>query len=35
MASKLERYKVPHLYTRVDKINRTYNGKLDRKSYRE
>ena len=35
IASKLEPYKVPMLYERVDAIQRTYNGKLDRKHYRE
>lgn len=30
----LESYKIPTYYEAVDKINRTYNGKLDRKSYR-
>ena len=30
----LESYKVPTYYEAVGKINRTYNGKLDRKSYR-
>lgn len=33
LSSKLEAYKVPTLYEQVEKINRTYNGKLDRKSY--
>ena len=32
--SKLEAYKVPVFYEEVDKINLTYNGKKDRKSYR-
>ena len=32
---KVETYKVPLLYEMVDKIARTYNGKLDRKHYRE
>ena len=31
---RLESYKVPLLYEQVEKVNRTYNGKLDRKSYR-
>jgi len=31
--SKIESHKVPFLYEQVEKINRTYNGKLDRKSY--
>ena len=34
LKSHLERHKVPLLYEQVEKINRTYNGKLDRKSYR-
>ena len=29
----LESYKVPTMYEQVESINRTYNGKLDRKSY--
>lgn len=29
----LERYKVPFYYEQADKIARTYNGKIDRKSY--
>lgn len=33
IAAKLEAYKVPQSIEIVDKINRTYNGKLDRKSY--
>lgn len=33
IASKLENYKVPRFYERVDKIERTYNGKLNRKYY--
>lgn len=32
--SKLDPHKVPTLYEAVDSINRTYNGKIDRKSYR-
>ena len=31
----LESYKVPFLYEQTDKIERTYNGKLNRKFYRE
>ena len=31
---RLESYKVPMLYEQVEKVNLTYNGKLDRKSYR-
>ena len=34
IASKLENYKVPHIYEEVDHIERTYNGKLNRKYYR-
>ncbi len=33
LALKLEGHKVPQLYTRVDKVERTYNGKLNRKAY--
>ena len=33
IASRLENYKVPQNIEIVKKINRTYNGKLDRKSY--
>lgn len=33
IASKLEAFKVPQNIEVVEKINRTYNGKLDRKSY--
>lgn len=34
LKSKLESYKVPMLYEQVDKIKRTFNGKLDRKYYK-
>lgn len=34
LMDKLEKYKVPQLYTQVKSIKRTYNGKLDRKYYR-
>ena len=34
LKSRLESYKVPLLYEQVERVNRTYNGKLDRKSYR-
>ena len=34
MAEKLENYKVPALFERVEKIERTYNGKPNRKAYR-
>lgn len=33
LASKLEGHKVPQLYSQVEKIERTYNGKLNRKAY--
>lgn len=33
LASKIEGHKVPQLYSRVDKVERTYNGKLNRKAY--
>lgn len=33
LKTKLEFYKVPSMYDEVDVIRRTYNGKLDRKSY--
>ncbi len=33
LASRLERHKVPLLYSVVESIRRTFNGKLDRKSY--
>ena len=35
IASKLEVYKVPQAYEQVDEIHRTFNGKLDRKFYRQ
>lgn len=35
LSSKLESYKVPLLYEETDNIHRTYNGKLDRKYYRQ
>ena len=34
IGSKLEAYKVPSAYEWVDRIRRTYNGKIDRKYYR-
>ena len=34
LKEKLETYKIPSLYESVGSINRTFNGKLDRKSYR-
>lgn len=33
--SKLESYKIPTYYEAVDRIERTYNGKLDRKYYQK
>lgn len=33
LISKLENYKVPRFYEQVDKVERTYNGKLNRKYY--
>ena len=30
---RLEAYKVPLYYEEIEKVNRTYNGKIDRKSY--
>ena len=33
LKSRLETFKVPMLYEQVDTIRRTFNGKLDRKSY--
>ena len=33
LKSKLETYKVPMIYSQTDKIQRTFNGKLDRKYY--
>lgn len=34
LKTRLESYKVPLLYEQVDKVSRTYNGKLNRKAYR-
>lgn len=34
LQDKLEGYKVPIKYEQVDRVARTYNGKLDRKAYR-
>ena len=34
LAQHLENYKVPHKFELVDHIERTYNGKLNRKAYR-
>lgn len=33
IASKVEPYKVPRIFEQVDAVRRTFNGKLDRKSY--
>jgi acyl-coenzyme A synthetase/AMP-(fatty) acid ligase len=33
--TKLENYKVPFFYEQTDSIKRTYNGKTDRKYYKE
>ncbi len=35
LASRLAPYKVPRVYEQVDSIRRTFNGKLDRKSYEQ
>ena len=35
LSKRLESFKVPHAYEAVDKIERTYNGKLNRKFYRQ
>lgn len=34
LAKSLEAYKIPRFYEKVDKVERTYNGKLNRKFYR-
>ena len=34
IGSRLEAYKVPVYYEQVSSVKRTFNGKLDRKSYR-
>ena len=34
LRDKLEPYKVPMLYEQVEAVERTYNGKIDRKAYR-
>ena len=34
LSEKLENYKIPHQYEEVDHIERTYNGKLNRKYYK-
>ena len=33
LKSKLEPYKIPMLYSQVEKIERTFNGKINRKYY--
>lgn len=33
LRKNLESFKIPHFYEQVEKIARTYNGKLDRKAY--
>jgi acyl-CoA synthetase (AMP-forming)/AMP-acid ligase II len=33
LKERLEPYKVPMLYEQVEKVARTFNGKLDRKYY--
>ena len=33
LKDRLEGYMVPQMYSQVESIHRTYNGKLDRKSY--
>ena len=33
LKSKLETYKVPLLYSTIDKVERTFNGKINRKYY--
>lgn len=33
LSSRLETYKVPMLYAQVDKVERTFNGKINRKAY--
>ena len=35
LSSKLEAYKIPRRIERVDGIKRTFNGKIDRKAYRQ
>lgn len=34
LAARLESYKVPTAYERVDAVKRTFNGKIDRKAYK-
>ena len=33
LKSKLESYKIPMLYSEVEKVERTFNGKINRKYY--
>lgn len=35
LKSRLESYKIPQMYSQVDHVERTYNGKLDRKHYQQ
>ena len=35
LKNQLETYKIPLLYEQVEAVRRTFNGKIDRKSYRE
>ena len=35
LQDKLEGYKIPTQYEQVDRVARTYNGKPDRKAYRQ
>jgi acyl-CoA synthetase (AMP-forming)/AMP-acid ligase II len=35
IATQLERHKVPQVYELVEEVHRTFNGKLDRKFYRQ
>ena len=35
LASRIEAYKVPLFYEKIDCVRRTYNGKIDRKHYRK
>ena len=34
LAESFEAYKIPRYYEKVDKVERTYNGKVNRKYYR-
>ena len=35
LKTRLETYKIPVLYEETDNIHRTFNGKIDRKTYQE